>query len=635
VEDKNVMKDYYYNENNVLVPRIKLDKPAPASTNQDDQDDASVTSSRSQRQRVRRGGRRPGTEKEDEAEHVGESPKRPRPRNKFSFWDTETDSSGSEEEVLRKSPLRVSRNAGKSTMMASPRKRAQTVSPPRVNNSKTCSDGGGYNPDGSDSLQGEKELIRRVPSRNNSGWHTGGSFSEDESENSREKQSRNPSLSKLSLAALRMSRATKPTFSFTKNNATLDTYSSHGNNPQPVSLSRDVENEEIDQGSNHSSASKTTSSCVSAGGWSTGKDTSSDEEEVVRRPRKNEKFKNKKTEEDRLKVEPEPFTEFDKPESNLKFSGHSNGDTKLSFITGDDDSLASGSTFSNESGHERERSHRLSTDSDIRLDSQEDTQDGTVVFDLSAMEFDTEGIFEDEPCSPAKRREIIVQNIPSTANKKTKNESCFSTKEKLKDKNDSSKQENDLGEHGKKKTSKPKKEKSKKSKDEAVKTTKVKVKKKSGEKKEVTDKKAQKKKKEAVRVTTTPPEPTPRPAQTSTVSADPFLEARRKERAARLEKAKERIRKEEAAKKAEEDARKKKVAAAKPTKIELSEKERVERAYQWYTRCGLLTKKKLKERIHKIEYCEITEEDIDLLPWMIGDRMVNVGKMTKILAGRG
>ena len=109
---------------------------------------------------------------------------------------------------------------------------------------------------------------------------------------------------------------------------------------------------------------------------------------------------------------------------------------------------------------------------------------------------------------------------------------------------------------------------------------------------------------------------------------DKFLEKRRQERAARLEKAKERIRLQEQDKKDEaETQRKMKALKATPKKTAASEYDRRERAYQWYTRCGMITKEKLKIRIKTIPHCDITNEDIDLLPWMTGDRIVNVAKM--------
>jgi hypothetical protein len=113
-----------------------------------------------------------------------------------------------------------------------------------------------------------------------------------------------------------------------------------------------------------------------------------------------------------------------------------------------------------------------------------------------------------------------------------------------------------------------------------------------------------------------------------------FLEQRRADRAARLEKAKERIRKKEEETKgqeAEERRKKKKKAAAASDQVYGSEKARRERAYMWYTRCGMPNREKMKKRIKTIQSCDIVEEDIDLLPWMTGDRMVNVGTMMKAL----
>ncbi|KAL7578586.1 hypothetical protein ACA910_009739 [Epithemia clementina (nom. ined.)] len=58
---------------------------------------------------------------------------------------------------------------------------------------------------------------------------------------------------------------------------------------------------------------------------------------------------------------------------------------------------------------------------------------------------------------------------------------------------------------------------------------------------------------------------------------------------------------------------------------------RRELAYQWYTRCGRPTRKSMKDRVTKIEGCDITTSDVDLLPWLKSGLMVDHGAMMKMM----
>ena len=114
---------------------------------------------------------------------------------------------------------------------------------------------------------------------------------------------------------------------------------------------------------------------------------------------------------------------------------------------------------------------------------------------------------------------------------------------------------------------------------------------------------------------------------------------RKLERQARLEKAKERIRIKEAEEKkklaAQKRADRNKLKAKSHVSADeggpRSEDQRRRLAYHWYTRCGMPSKKSMKERIQRIKGIEITEADIDLLPWMKGDYMVNVSAISKLM----
>lgn len=134
-----------------------------------------------------------------------------------------------------------------------------------------------------------------------------------------------------------------------------------------------------------------------------------------------------------------------------------------------------------------------------------------------------------------------------------------------------------------------------------------------------------------------------------------FLEQRRKERAARLDAAKERIRKskEEEAAKAKLSKKKKSSSSSSKSKASslkspsarddsddnsgddadgsakvLPEQQRREIAYQWYMRCGMPTKEGFRSRIERMEgVCDITPSDIDLLPWIHDGARVDVKQL--------
>ena len=112
-----------------------------------------------------------------------------------------------------------------------------------------------------------------------------------------------------------------------------------------------------------------------------------------------------------------------------------------------------------------------------------------------------------------------------------------------------------------------------------------------------------------------------------------LLEKRREERARRLEKAKQRIRQKEEKEKQRKAAEMSDRSKVKATKI-LTDEERIERAYNWYSRCGMPSRKRMKERIKKIDGCDITEADVDLLPWLRGGRVVDAGRAMKISQSR-
>jgi len=677
-----IMKDYCYNENNVLVPRIKLDTAATPTIEVDgnnNDDDASVKSSLSAR-RLTRGGRRPNTNGDDEGFEV-EPPasvgqkKALRKRGEFSFWDQDTDSSD-EEDIFKINPPK-SQSPYKEKSSPSPHRFSMTASPrknPTVKGRDTAS---------VESMEyftaQEAQPERRTPGRADSGWHTGGSFdSSDEDEPAEKPQAPRISLSKLSEAALRMSRIDKssPSFTFAKKNGKMDGYTAKSGPAiaDPIFLGDD--NDEDHMGtkddSNHSEASKTSASFVSAGGWSTGKDSSSSEDEKQKKPAAVKKISSKKDPKKTSKKESkstidkkvessindvDPFAQFEIPKgkgSSFNISGHST-DSKFSFVSANSASIESGSTFSEEDALSPitcsvASSRRLSISDlkemseEMKLETLNDQHGESFIFDLSAMQFDTEGIFEDQPPTPSNAKDVTrVRSGKGTAKSDVKPQSVEESKpdkaakrsaKKSKKEKDSSKDKKD-----KEKSTfdsdvkKKRKEKSKSSIKDTEKDTTKQPNKSKKEKVKVKEHSESKKKKSFDEKILEPQESkreekkdTQKPLVTV---EDKHLEKRRQERAARLEKAKERIRQQEQNKKEEEEIQRKvkKQLELSPKKTANTEYDRRERAYQWYTRCGMITKDKLKIRIKSIPHCDIKNEDIDLLPWMTGDRIVNVAKM--------
>jgi hypothetical protein len=59
--------------------------------------------------------------------------------------------------------------------------------------------------------------------------------------------------------------------------------------------------------------------------------------------------------------------------------------------------------------------------------------------------------------------------------------------------------------------------------------------------------------------------------------------------------------------------------------------DRLERAYQWYTRMATPSRKEFKRRVADVVSIDITPEDIDLLPWNLTGRVVNIAKMNAII----
>lgn len=57
------------------------------------------------------------------------------------------------------------------------------------------------------------------------------------------------------------------------------------------------------------------------------------------------------------------------------------------------------------------------------------------------------------------------------------------------------------------------------------------------------------------------------------------------------------------------------------------------RAYSWYARLGQPRRDNFKDRIKNIQNIDITEEDVDSLPWLMNGRLVNVAKMNKVILG--
>ena len=65
-----------------------------------------------------------------------------------------------------------------------------------------------------------------------------------------------------------------------------------------------------------------------------------------------------------------------------------------------------------------------------------------------------------------------------------------------------------------------------------------------------------------------------------------------------------------------------------PAPAELSEKERRQIAYQWYMRCGMPNKKEFRLRVKRMAgACDISPDDVELLPWIQNGARVNVKQM--------
>jgi hypothetical protein len=59
--------------------------------------------------------------------------------------------------------------------------------------------------------------------------------------------------------------------------------------------------------------------------------------------------------------------------------------------------------------------------------------------------------------------------------------------------------------------------------------------------------------------------------------------------------------------------------------------EKLESVYQWYTRMANPIRKDFKRRVADMESIDITPEDVDLLPWNLTGKMVNIAKVNAII----
>ncbi|GAX19517.1 hypothetical protein FisN_19Hh092 [Fistulifera solaris] len=109
----------------------------------------------------------------------------------------------------------------------------------------------------------------------------------------------------------------------------------------------------------------------------------------------------------------------------------------------------------------------------------------------------------------------------------------------------------------------------------------------------------------------------------------------RDKREMRLAKVRERIRAKEQAKERESDTKKMKEFESKingGAGLDMSENARRERAYGWYTRMAMPSKDDMKQRVAGMPASSgVRVEDVDLLPWSVSGRMVNVAKMQKYI----
>eukprot|EP00527_Entomoneis_sp_CCMP2396_P009418 CAMPEP_0198138958 /NCGR_PEP_ID=MMETSP1443-20131203/2309_1 /TAXON_ID=186043 /ORGANISM="Entomoneis sp., Strain CCMP2396" /LENGTH=300 /DNA_ID=CAMNT_0043800915 /DNA_START=137 /DNA_END=1039 /DNA_ORIENTATION=- len=99
---------------------------------------------------------------------------------------------------------------------------------------------------------------------------------------------------------------------------------------------------------------------------------------------------------------------------------------------------------------------------------------------------------------------------------------------------------------------------------------------------------------------------------------DQQLEKKREQREARMEKVRARIAKEKEEKE-----------LANAGGAGGSEESRRTDVYQWYLRCGMVTRAELKKRLEKEKIKGIQAEDVDLLPWNFNGTLVNTSKMMK------
>jgi hypothetical protein len=75
-------------------------------------------------------------------------------------------------------------------------------------------------------------------------------------------------------------------------------------------------------------------------------------------------------------------------------------------------------------------------------------------------------------------------------------------------------------------------------------------------------------------------------------------------------------------------------STAEDTKSSIKEDcrdDRLERTFQWYTRMASPIRKDFKRRVVDVKSIDITPEDVDLLPWNLTGKVVNIAKMNAII----
>ena len=72
------------------------------------------------------------------------------------------------------------------------------------------------------------------------------------------------------------------------------------------------------------------------------------------------------------------------------------------------------------------------------------------------------------------------------------------------------------------------------------------------------------------------------------------------------------------------------VAAALSCLHTMNELQRCQRAYNWYVRCGMPHKNRMKERVKAEPTLGLTADDVDLLPWMAGGYIVDSAAMAQL-----